>query len=52
MKLKERLYKIICKQTGATFAGFSIEDYFNEGWLSEDDLIRAIKTLIRRGRRK
>lgn len=45
--IERRLKEIINKQIGIGHTNFSIKTYIRENWLSEEDLIKAIKTLIK-----
>lgn len=48
MSIKQELEKIICNQIGASQSEFSISKYLEEGWMSEEDLFKAIKVLLKR----
>jgi len=51
MTIEKQLKKILAKQSGIDEKNFSIEEYFREGWISEESLFRAIKTLVRQRRK-
>ena len=48
MAIKKELYEIICEQEGCDINCFTISKYLRKGWMCEDDLLNAIKTLIKR----
>lgn len=55
MTIKEELYDILCTQQGIkpeALKRCGIEGYFREGWMGEEDLIVAIKTILKRRRKK
>lgn len=51
MTIKKELNKIICEQIGGVDPEmFTIELYINEGWITEDHIYNAVKTLLRKRR--
>ena len=45
--LKKRLTEIICQIIGANGNEFSITKYLEEGWMTENDLYKGLKKLLK-----
>lgn len=51
MTIIEEFYEILCKQTGTKpqdLEDYGLDGYFKEGWYGEEDIEKAIVTLVKR----